>query len=54
MLTAVGADELLVGLEAVDVKEPVPLPDPVAVEETTEVRVVPELTAVEVAEWSWS
>ena len=54
MLTAVGTDELLVVLDAFDVEEAVPLLDPVAVEETTEVKVVPELAAAEVAEWSWS
>ena len=45
MLTAVGADELLVVLDAFDVEEAVPLLDPVAVEETTEVKVAPELAA---------
>ena len=54
MLTAIGADELPVVLEADDVEEAVPLLEPVVVEETTEVKVVPELAAVEVAEWSWS
>lgn len=50
LLTAVGADELLVVLEAVDVEGAVPLLEPVATDEATEVKVVPELAAAEVAE----
>jgi hypothetical protein len=52
LLTAVGADELLVVLEAVEIEETVPLLEPVATDEATEVKVVPELAAAEVAEWS--
>jgi hypothetical protein len=48
--TAEGADEAVVVLEPVDVEGTVPLIDPVATEETTEVVVVPELTMATVAE----
>lgn len=55
-MTAVGADEEAVVREAVDVDEAVPLADPIAVDETTELIVVPAFAAVEVevASSAWS
>jgi len=46
----VGADEVVVVLEAVDVEEAVLLEDPVVADETTEVIVVPVLTTAAVAD----
>ena len=50
MLTAVGADKVLDVLEAVNVEDAVPLLEPVAVDETIEAKVLPELAAAEGAE----